>query len=72
MWNSENKILNELKQELGNLGLKENTPEYNSKLIEKKIIKCQQMRNIGSCGGCNFAEYCSLLKEYVLDVKYKK
>ncbi len=69
-WDDKSLVLRNLEIETESMGLKVGSTEFKSMLLEKRVMKCQEMRGISSCGTCKAMEYCSLIKEYLADAKY--
>lgn len=63
------KILDDISIEVDSLGLKKGSPEYEKEVRARKVDKCKEMRNVNSCYQCTHYEYCSLVKEYLMDIR---
>lgn len=51
-------------------GYQRKTVQYDKLFLEQKIEKCKELRNVSSCYDCNYFDQCTLIKKYLIDLKY--
>lgn len=65
-----NNILDEITENTEDLGYKPGTPEFDKALCAAKVVRCQELQGVGICSDCRVFDYCDLIREHLLDIKF--
>jgi hypothetical protein len=63
-------VLEELTNEVEDMGLVPGTPVFDRELRKLKVLKCRDLRGIDECVPCPAVEECDVYQAYRRDIRY--